>query len=142
MNAGWIDEATYKKIQQNVPIPTVDLLITYDEKLLLMKRNFEPAKGLWFTPGGRIYVREKMADAVLRVLQEETGLQPTKIEKKGVMEHIWPLPHSITVFYKINSSYDNVVMNYEHCDYKWVSKINDKLHPYLKHMITVSQIFS
>ena len=142
MKTGWIDEATYKKIRKKIPIPTVDLLITYKEKILLMKRNFEPAKGLWFTPGGRIYVREKMRDAAVRVLREETGLKPLTIEMKGVMEHIWPQYHSITIFFMIVASNDQVIMNDEHSEFKWVNNITEDLHPYLKYMIKKSDIFN
>ncbi|MHA1409211.1 MAG: hypothetical protein ACTSQY_02620 [Candidatus Odinarchaeia archaeon] len=50
---GWIREPLYTKIKALTPIPTVDLLVTRQGRLLLMLRNNPPAKDQWFTPGGR-----------------------------------------------------------------------------------------
>jgi colanic acid biosynthesis protein WcaH len=71
----------------------VDLLVVHRERLLIMKRKNPPAKGEWFTSGGRIYIGEKIEEAAKRTLNEETGLKPVKIEQKGVMSHIWPRAH-------------------------------------------------
>jgi hypothetical protein len=32
-------------------------------------------------------------------------------------------------------------MNGEHCDYKWIEKTGEGLHPYVEHMIKASEIF-
>ena len=87
---GWISESLYNTIRALMPIATVDLLVMHKERLLLMLRNNEPGKDLWFTPGGRIFLGEEIDQAVHRVLREETGLTSLKIERKGAMEHIWP----------------------------------------------------
>ena len=75
----WIPEPLYSQVKALVPIPTVDALIVNDDRLLLMLRNNRPAKGEWFTPGGRILLGEKIEDAVRRVTRAETGLNPKKI---------------------------------------------------------------
>jgi len=137
---GWIDEPLYNKIRASIPIATVDLLVVHKRRLLLMLRNNEPAKNLWFTPGGRILQGEPLEEAVRRVLEKETGLTPIKIEKKGVMSHIWTNHHNITIFYRVDVDNDNVKMNEEHKAYRWISQVTDDLHPYLKEMIKQSEI--
>lgn len=44
-------------------------------KLLLIKRNFEPAKGLWSLAGGFLEDRESLDNAACRILQNLTGLK-------------------------------------------------------------------
>jgi ADP-ribose pyrophosphatase YjhB (NUDIX family) len=138
---GWIDEPLYSRIKALMPIATVDLLIVYRGRLLLMLRNNEPAKDEWFTAGGRILHGETIEQAVHRVLEEETGLTPEKIEMKGAMSHIWPNIQTITIFHRVDVANDDVKMNDEHRDYKWISEVTDDLHPYLKEMIEQSEIF-
>ena len=138
---GWIPESFYTKIKQHMPLPCVDLLVTYNGQLLLMKRKNSPAKGLWFTPGGRILKNESIENAVKRVLQEETGLTPTSIKQYGIMSHIWPEVHTITVFYRVDVESDQVQMNEEHDDLKWITATGPEYHPYLRHMIMESNIF-
>lgn len=57
-------------------IATVDIIvITNDEKVLLIKRGKEPYKDCWAFPGGRIELKdEDMLAAANRELSEETGL--------------------------------------------------------------------
>jgi 8-oxo-dGTP diphosphatase len=43
-------------------------------RLLLIKRGHEPGAGLWSLPGGRVEPGETDAEALVREMQEETGL--------------------------------------------------------------------
>ena len=56
-------------------IPCVGAVIKDDQgRLLLIKRGHEPGAGLWSIPGGRIEPGETDAEALVREMQEETGL--------------------------------------------------------------------
>ena len=62
------------------PSIAVDGIITKDGKILLIKRKNEPFKGKWALPGGFVEYGERVEEAVLREIKEETGLD-AKIKK-------------------------------------------------------------
>ena len=56
--------------------------------LLLLKRNFEPAKGEWSLMGGFIRHDESIDEAAKRVLKELTGLENVYMEQIGIFGEI------------------------------------------------------
>ncbi|HNW69608.1 MAG TPA: NUDIX hydrolase [Bacteroidales bacterium] len=61
-----------------MPAVTVDAVIFRktegSSEVLLIRRLNEPFKGQWAIPGGFINIDEELDDAVVRELQEETGI--------------------------------------------------------------------
>jgi 8-oxo-dGTP diphosphatase len=53
-------------------------------QILLIKRNKEPFKGMYALPGGMVEDNEETEDAVLRELQEETGVKDIYLKKHDV----------------------------------------------------------
>lgn len=43
-------------------------------KVLLVRRAYEPGKGTWTIPGGFVDQRESIAEAIVREIREETGI--------------------------------------------------------------------
>jgi colanic acid biosynthesis protein WcaH len=141
-NQGWIDEELFEKIQKLMPIASVDILAVHKGKLLLLLRNNGPARDTWFVPGGRVRFGETLEQAATRKLQEETGLTPTKIEKKGVMTHMYPEAHYVTTFFRVEVKTNSVKLNHEHRGKRWVTKIPEDVHPYVRQMIEEARIFT
>ena len=50
-------------------------------KVLLINRRYEPFKGQWALPGGFVDIDEELEDAVVRELEEETGLADVPLEQ-------------------------------------------------------------
>ncbi|MFV0269713.1 MAG: NUDIX hydrolase [Draconibacterium sp.] len=53
----------------------------YELKLLLLKRNFEPAKGEWSLMGGFVTPEESLDEAAQRIVQKLTGLENVYMEQ-------------------------------------------------------------
>ena len=67
------------------PLPSaVAFVCTDDNKILLIRRGVEPAKGKWALPSGFIEEKERPEDTVLRELKEETNLRGTVKSLIGV----------------------------------------------------------
>ena len=62
-------------IQYLNPSPAAGILVRDDEgRVLLVRRKFEPFKGLWTMPAGFIEYGEEVSETAVRELEEETGL--------------------------------------------------------------------
>lgn len=82
----FIPEYTYRKIQMSLPVLCVDVMIRYKGKYLLIKRNEEPMRDVYWVPGGRVLKNESLRSAAKRKIREETGLVPYEMEMVGIYE--------------------------------------------------------
>lgn len=142
----------YKKILENIPICCVDLIIKGKKGVLLVLRADEPLKNFWWIPGGRIYKGEKIENAVIRKAYEETGLK-VKIEKNmGTYETILGKDcfknlkigiHTINITFLVKpiSEESEVKLDNTSLKFKWIDKIEENLHSYLKEILENSKIF-
>lgn len=56
------------------PVVGVGAVIVHDDRVVLIKRRFEPLAGQWSLPGGTLELGESLEAGVAREIQEETGL--------------------------------------------------------------------
>jgi ADP-ribose pyrophosphatase YjhB (NUDIX family) len=90
---------TYKKAWEAAPYPptfvTVDGVVIQSGHVLLIERKAFPGKGMLALPGGFLDGGEKLEDACLRELREETKLKvPTAVPKGSIKDRkVFDDPH-------------------------------------------------
>ena len=67
------------EIYQN-PIPTVDIIIEYEEQGIILIKRKNPPYG-WAIPGGFVDYGESLEEAALREVKEETSLEVESIKQ-------------------------------------------------------------
>jgi len=70
------------------PIVGVGVLVKRGDKVLLVRRRFDPGRGKWSIPGGLVELGETVRDAALREVYEETGLNVKLDRLLGVVDYI------------------------------------------------------
>ena len=82
------------------PAVTADCIVITKEaepKVLLIQRGDQPFKGGWAFPGGFMNMDETTEQCAVRELEEETGLQLSKIQQIGAYSKVDRDPRGRTV---------------------------------------------
>ena len=82
------------------PAVTADCIVITKEaepKVLLIQRGDQPFKGGWAFPGGFMNMDETTEHCAVRELEEETGLQLSKIQQIGAYSKVDRDPRGRTV---------------------------------------------
>ena len=88
----WLAPDVFAQVVRHTPLVAIDLILRDpDGAVLLGRRIYEPAKGFWFVPGGRIGKNETLDEAFARILKTETGLEQPRSQASllGVYEHFY-----------------------------------------------------
>ena len=92
------------------PVVGVGGVVVRDGRALIIRRGKEPLFGRWTVPGGTVELGETLEEALVREMEEETGL------------HVEPV-EVLTVFDRIQREDGRVVYHYVIVDYlcRWRS---------------------
>ncbi len=144
-NKNQIPDRIYREIMDNVPTCCVDIVFLNKKKgkTLLFKRNNEPAKGTYFTCGGRLFKEETLIECAIRQAKKELGLNinPKKLFFVGVTQDNYKnsiykgvSSNIVNIFYGyiLNDENVNLQFDKQHSDHKWFDVRDKTLHPYIK----------
>ena len=83
----FVDSTLFQQMKALFPIFCVDTMIYSGERgWLLGKRKNPPAKGEWFSIGGRLFKGESLAACAIRKVWEEAGLRIRDLQFVGILE--------------------------------------------------------
>ena len=78
------------------PFLGVGAVVIKNESLLMIRRGRAPGAGLWSIPGGKVEAGESLAEALVREVAEETGLEVEAGPLAGIHEVLGP-PHYVVL---------------------------------------------
>lgn len=83
------------------PEVCVGAVVVDADDLLLIRRGTAPARDRWSVPGGRVGSGETLAEAVVRELAEETGLEGVCDRFVGWVERIGSDHHHVILDFSV-----------------------------------------
>lgn len=114
----------FMELFEYVPRLAVDGVLIKDGKVLLMKRAGEPFRGMWGIPGGFVEKGERVEEAALREVKEETGIETKVLRLVGVYSDPDrdPRGHVITVAFLLEQTGGELKGNEETQDVRFFEK--------------------
>jgi colanic acid biosynthesis protein WcaH len=139
----------FENVIRLTPLVSIDMVIrSSDGRVLVGRRNHEPAKGCFFVPGGRITKNETVAAAFRRLTLVEPGVEKQIEEARflGVYEHFYPTnrfergafgTHYVVLGYELTSPVKDALLPKEqHGEYAWRTEAellnNPEVHEHTK----------
>ena len=86
-NTKRLSQKDFENIYTRVPRLCVDLVIKMDGGVILSLRSIEPYRDWWHLPGGTVYFRERLHDAVRRVALDECGIEVRVVKMLNYIEY-------------------------------------------------------
>lgn len=88
---GYLSESDFYTAGRLTQFVSVDLLVYYENRLLLGMRKNNPAKNIYFVPGSKLYKEEFITEGLQRTAKNELGIElnTDKVVKLGLYEHIY-----------------------------------------------------
>jgi colanic acid biosynthesis protein WcaH len=128
----WLSPEDFASVVRLTPLVSIDIVVRGpDRRVLLGCRTSEPAKGVYFVPGGRITKNETRAAAFRRLTKAELGVARDITEARflGVYDHLYPtnrleLPgfgtHYVVLGYEIELNLETGMLPHDqHGHYAW-----------------------
>ena len=78
----------------DAPRAAVGAVVLDEDRVLLVRRGQPPGLGKWSLPGGLLDLGERLEDAVVREVEEESGLRVQVLGLCGVIDRVIPGEHA------------------------------------------------
>jgi len=139
-----LDDQMFKSVISSTPLISIDLIVKKDNVILLGRRVNKPAKGLFFSVGGRVFKEEKIKNALIRIAKNELSLDlKTTPRFLGVFEHFYTdsiyenvTTHYVNLAYEINLEKLGNLPSEQHSEYQWFTveelQNSTQVHKYVK----------
>ncbi|BDY13410.1 GDP-mannose mannosyl hydrolase [Hydrogenimonas cancrithermarum] len=126
----FLEKSNFECVIRFAPLVSIDLVVKNRKgEILLGLRKNEPAKGLWFVPGGRIFKDETIDNAFKRISENELGIEYNISQSKflGLYEHFYDnnafnddfSTHYIVMGFEISLEDVPKGMKAQHEAYRW-----------------------
>lgn len=109
--------------QKNYVLVGQKAIIIHKGKILILKRSEKAGgKGLWSIPGGALDKGENPKESINREIIEETKLNIPTVTPFTIKSYTEDGDSVLIIGYQGSSKSDEITLNWEHTDYKWVDK--------------------
>lgn len=106
-----------------ITIGNVCFLIDQNQNVLLLKRYFEPMKGLYTGVGGKTNFKEDIYTSCIREIKEETGLTARNLKIRGVIKTVLD-DTSWILFVYTGNEYSGELIECPEGELQWISVKN------------------
>jgi colanic acid biosynthesis protein WcaH len=130
----FLTDPEFACVVRSAPLVSIDLILrSPDGKILVGRRENEPAKGTYFVPGGIVRKDETLDHAFERILWSETGLRQARSMARflGVYEHFYTTnrygdpsygTHYVVLGYELRPrESDEVRRDNQHSEFRWMT---------------------
>lgn len=77
----------FRAIYSQVPRLVVEIVVKAETGIVMTLRKDASWNNLWHIPGGTVFYKERIEDAVKRIAQEELSIEVTQRELLGYLEY-------------------------------------------------------
>lgn len=131
-----LSKEEFNSIYSRVPRLCVEVIYYMPQKgVLLTRRAIEPAKGMWHTPGGTVYYKETMEDAVRRIAERELGMNVIVDQFLGIIEFNKDETHVVSVAMLVKSANEIINLNEEASEYAFFRALPENMIPAQKEFL-------
>ena len=143
----WLDPPELIELVRLGPLVSIDLVIRDSRgRTLVGLRSNEPARDLWFVPGGRVGKDETLDEAFARIAMQELGVTVHRrdarflgvfehfydtnfLERAGVSTHYVALPHA----FSLPGGDAEIRLDGQHRSIRWITEeelaTDPRVHP-------------
>jgi colanic acid biosynthesis protein WcaH len=133
--ANILSDDEFARVVRLAPLVSIDLIIRdANQNVLVGLRTNEPAKGVYFVPGGCIRKDETIQNAFVRILESEIGCRASFEDARflGVFQHFYSTnrhgfsgygTHYIVLAYELRfDSRPAIVLDAQHSIHRWMNE--------------------